>query len=1078
MLISVSAELGSVHTCNVGIPFKRGEFFTNRRHLDLGVPYKAARLLSWPDGSVRVLRVQFSVAGSTVLSGTLEDGPQELTDQFDPITTTEYKGYPSPTAIAAVDPKYLSESGIVPPFNAEYSSLFDSYHDELFKNLSKGLDYETSGIAHWIFDRASANLMMALRSGNTAHYREAYAAFQFWNDHLQTTDFCYGGFDLDNVATPYPYPGLGCKNSCIYVQPILLFAALFGEINPKVAAGDIADTQWSKANRTVQGCQVPYTDIDAFFTERHAGFILQAQVSAWELTDEFEYLLRCVQVVENLYQMVKNNPDGEGDHGYCSHSWGQHEYFGPGPLKGSEDRVFSPWMQCVIADPLWQLYNLSQSNALKERIGELLRGFGNAIVQYGVDASRMEPDTRQAIESAYGVKLFDYDHKRYSRYNQNLKSPYVRYVANHLMAQPTMTREYDIVMNEGSGWYADQHIPEALFQISLAYKFETDPQKRNAIKLLARDMSDYFRPKEFTAGTNIMPRAYNWQLKCNPWGTYQQLINEEPAMPAWLPTSQADLWELDKEFATPDPIPGYGWLNPPMDYTGSGQLDIILYEHDPSNIVDENWPTAWLWENAQEPAQPLNSSQWPFDVRHPLWVDRNSDGILDGEGGVETTVTGDVFLGDGAGTYTHDPAIEPYAQPLYDHDDFTIVTPWPADLPDPIYWNSVKPNTVFWADIDGDGVNERVILLHGWTQPQHRTFIFKHDGADWQDITTQFNFPSESLLIPVDYRQTGHPDLICGLTGAIYDNDGNGNFYLSGNRLFDVGRNAPFTGDGSITIADLTNNGYPDVIFHADHGTEHGMFINEGNGAFRDISSYNYGYNGRKVYFGNFHNDGTLGMLVYKDQYDYPANTVRLYKNKTQNPGVFMDTGIDGFGPKVEYIKDGQTVYREQVIQYKGGGRGIVITPDRHIGGVDLVDSINITPTTNPPLQGEPPAPPQNQPPTVSIATPPAGPYADTDGLPGEDVTLTVNASDPDGTIASVEWRVNGVVVGNTASLTLRLDDGQQDISVTVTDDDGATATDARQIVIQAPAVVEPDLIDRDEVLPLVDQLRADIENL
>ena len=879
---------------------------------------------------------------------------------------------------------------------------------------------------------------------------------------------------------------------------------------------EIADTAWRGSDSAnMEGFNRPYENLSAWFTERDAGTALQAQVSAYEITLNAVYLGRCVVAISNLYTMITANPDGEGGHGYASHSWSRCEYGWvynpadpkPPPFSGSEDRVFSPWMQCCIADPLWQLYQLIESSQLKIKIAELLLGFGEAIAMYGVDAARMPQATRQAIENAYNVKLFDPGHTRHTRCadGQPTRSPYVRYVANHLLADPQASQayieDYDRRLMIGEGYGSDQHTPEALFQVALAFHFQQDAEKRAALKMLADDMATYFEPAACTARASLPPRSFNWQMKANPWGTYQQLIDKGNTMPDWLPNSESDLYELVYELPLPEPHIHYPWLCPIVDYTGNGQNDVIIYSHhwQPfSPPVDDTTTIAWLYEGGEGPEVPLNRINWPFHIRHPLFKDFNNDGILDAQGGPETDVTGDVFIGAPGGQYTHDPAIESYDQPLTQNDDFEIVTTWPADIKYPTgYYADVQPQHTFWVDLDGDGTNERIILLHGYTKPEHRTYIFKFFDGDWHDISDQLGIPNmpgaERLLIPIDQRQVGYPDLIDAMTGDIWLNNGGGQFTLSQHRLFPQGRSAPFFGDGDIQVRDLTNNGYPDLVLLLDHGSDgsySGTFINKGTpeGEWQEISGYIIGSNARYCRFGDLFGQGTVDMAVWKDQWSYPANTLRIYRNKTPNPGCYHDVGFDDFGPQIEYVKDGQVVYREQSIQYTGGGRGLVISSTRHVGGVDSVDSINVIDKTNNPLQDEaPPPPPVNQAPTVSILSPVAGVIPDTTGEAGEVVSFNCDHHDTDGTVVNVEWKLDGQVVGNTDSFDLLVDDGQHQIEVTVTDDDGATASAVINFTVEAPQ--SADLVDRQAVMSLVDQanaintatgdtLRSDIENL
>ncbi len=98
-----------------------------------------------------------------------------------------------------------------------------------------------------------------------------------------------------------------------------------------------------------------------------------------------------------------------------------------------------------------------------------------------------------------------------------------------------------------------------------------------------------------------------------------------------------------------------------------------------------------------------------------------------------------------------------------------------------------------------------------------------------------------------------------------------------------------------------------------------------------------------------------------------------------------------------------------------------------------------------------------SQPPAVQI-TGGSRTVADSDGVPGESVTLTANATDPDGTISSYEWFLGEELVGNESSVTLQLADGASPVAVRVTDNTGQeawdevviTVTQAQDIVVNA----------------------------
>jgi outer membrane autotransporter protein len=103
---------------------------------------------------------------------------------------------------------------------------------------------------------------------------------------------------------------------------------------------------------------------------------------------------------------------------------------------------------------------------------------------------------------------------------------------------------------------------------------------------------------------------------------------------------------------------------------------------------------------------------------------------------------------------------------------------------------------------------------------------------------------------------------------------------------------------------------------------------------------------------------------------------------------------------------------------------------------------------------------------TITIATPAPseGPIAnagsdrviaDSDSLPGETVTLDASASsDPDGTIVSYEWLLNGQALASGVMPTVRLPDGESFITLVVADDAGNTSSDAVLITVASAPIV------------------------
>ncbi len=186
-------------------------------------------------------------------------------------------------------------------------------------------------------------------------------------------------------------------------------------------------------------------------------------------------------------------------------------------LNMTVDRAFSPWMQAIIADGLWQFYNLTDDVAVRTKISDLLLGFGRAITAYGIDGQKLAPALKSQIESAFGVSI-----TANTGWNGALGiTPYIRYVANTLSAgAPSSYLEY----MGYDGAQSDQHSPESLFQIALAVRFETDPAKKAAMQAVAKAMTAWFAPRNINSTIKGPVRAFNWMNKQDAWGTYEAVL--------------------------------------------------------------------------------------------------------------------------------------------------------------------------------------------------------------------------------------------------------------------------------------------------------------------------------------------------------------------------------------------------------------------------------------------------------------------------------------------------------------------------------------------------------------------------
>jgi len=125
-----------------------------------------------------------------------------------------------------------------------------------------------------------------------------------------------------------------------------------------------------------------------------------------------------------------------------------------------------------------------------------------------------------------------------------------------------------------------------------------------------------------------------------------------------------------------------------------------------------------------------------------------------------------------------------------------------------------------------------------------------------------------------------------------------------------------------------------------------------------------------------------------------------------------------------------------------GGTYTVVLTVDDGNGGIGTASQV-ITVTVN-------------QSPVADAGADQSVP--DTDGNGSESVTLNgSNSYDPDGgTIVSFVWSEGGVQIATGASASVSFAVGSHTVTLTVTDDEGTTATDTVTIVVTAPANIPP----------------------
>jgi len=143
--------------------------------------------------------------------------------------------------------------------------------------------------------------------------------------------------------------------------------------------------------------------------------------------------------------------------------------------------------------------------------------------------------------------------------------------------------------------------------------------------------------------------------------------------------------------------------------------------------------------------------------------------------------------------------------------------------------------------------------------------------------------------------------------------------------------------------------------------------------------------------------------------------------------------------------------------------------------GSTPTDSATPTPSATPTASATPSPAPTNAAPVAN-----AGPdqvVTDKNAVPGESVQLDGSASaDSDGTITSYQWYETGALIATGATPIVNLSDGQHVITLVVTDDDGASASDTVTITVQAP-ISGPAVVSLTLINAITDQPIGVIQN-
>lgn len=518
------------------LPFAEGEVTDlDEINVSIGVNEQAVYveegLTWWSDNSIRSATIQLQnvdMSGGDVTLIITDEGANvaRLTEQPHSggwaTAGSDKNSLQFPRIFALHDKQYLADSGLIPPYDPapDVDDSFETYQVAQFDNWAGGLDYSTSTTGNWLFDRSSAMYKAYMRTGRVEFIKEAFLAKQFYFTHVRndgTTPTAAGG---DGCWT---YGTVACADGK-YIQPqsAKLTWALTGDdsqwdaslINEMALQADLGWNQYPTRD--------PIDQENEGFTERAAGLIGLAEISAYEMTGDatiLSHLTERVGALKSMQQDVFSWDTANGwtpKSGAFTHNIDVHEGMysvDAAPLGDTNARGFSPWMTANITDFLWHSYWITGNSDIPEilRLAAIAVDTYSFTTEYNVATG--EHDNKVKFDS--GV-----DPIRSHGCNTERLDTDLTYFSSAYADDATVNSD------DWRGYYSDSHNIETAFVIATGYKFETNTATKTKLASRINKMLDGWSNTN-CATVSSTPRLWNWQHVVNTQGTWDRILRED-----------------------------------------------------------------------------------------------------------------------------------------------------------------------------------------------------------------------------------------------------------------------------------------------------------------------------------------------------------------------------------------------------------------------------------------------------------------------------------------------------------------------------------------------------------------------